>query len=307
MDCTAEDNLAYYDLSRLRSENDYTVESPLSTHKFVLSVCRAIKTQLWHVDHVAEDVVAAYYRGKHGDFAIGTTNSTLTVVDGSPVLYMNNGSPCPNAEGSKMLANTAIRFLCDSTLFGLVCLSIKSEARRNDSFIRSIRYLVSPLLSGRTVTLTAALSVAIAIFVYVVCITLYNRFFLGLRGWDQFPSLPFSPLRCVNYIHDKVTGRGDGFVGGPGLHFGNTNGGGRWDSGSQSNNGPRWRWGWWGRRSNSNGYGRIPEEEQGILGNERESLDDDDESTPRGIGGFENAWAGARSGDGMGSDGVIRL
>ncbi|KAG9020551.1 hypothetical protein FS842_007208, partial [Serendipita sp. 407] len=55
MDCTTEDNLAYYDLSRLKSEDDYTVSSPLSNHKFVLSVCRAVKSELWHVDPVAED------------------------------------------------------------------------------------------------------------------------------------------------------------------------------------------------------------------------------------------------------------
>ncbi len=75
---------------------------------------------LRNVLNVAEDRVAAFYRGKHGDMALGSTNSTLSVVDGNPVLYMNDGSPCPNAgDNNNMLANTAIRFLCDTTsLFG---------------------------------------------------------------------------------------------------------------------------------------------------------------------------------------------
>lgn len=116
---------------------DYVVKSPLSDHTFTLNICRAVKTQLWSVNlsfghicrlhlyydirnvlHLAEDQVSGFYRGQHGDFAIGSTNSTLKVVDGSPVLYMQNGSPCPNAGDSNMLANTAIRFICERSMFG---------------------------------------------------------------------------------------------------------------------------------------------------------------------------------------------
>jgi cation-dependent mannose-6-phosphate receptor len=64
-----------------------------------------------------EDAVGAFYRGKHGDFGMGTANSTLSVVDGNPVLYLTDGSPCPNAGNTKMLANTAIRFICEQTRF----------------------------------------------------------------------------------------------------------------------------------------------------------------------------------------------
>jgi hypothetical protein len=159
-------------------------------------------------------------------------------------------------------------------------------------------------------------SVLIAILVYLTCITLYNRFFLGLRGWDQFPSIPWlSPLRFFNWLHDKITGRGDGFVGGPGLRFGpsgsngSSNGASRW--GGNVRSGSKWSWRPWGRRPNTNGYGRIPEEEEGILEEEgRSSLDDEDAATPRGLndmGGFDNAWENARSGGGMSRDGVIRL
>jgi hypothetical protein len=165
-------------------------------------------------------------------------------------------------------------------------------------------------------------SLLIAFLVYVTCITTYNRFFLGLRGWDQFPSIPWlSPMRLFSYLYDKITGRGDGIVGGPGLGFNSSrngpaaSGSGRWGfrNGDGNTGASRWKWGRWGRRSNSNGYGRIPEEEEGILGDDRRSFDDEgDETTPRGANGngigFDNAWAGARSPDnGLGSDGIIRL
>jgi hypothetical protein len=131
----------------------------------------------------------------------------------------------------------------------------------------------------------------------------------------------FSPFRFFTYLHDKITGRGDGFVGGPGIGFGSSSNGttngnngssSRWGFGGSASGGrgtSRWRWGKWGRQSHSNGYGRIPEEEEGILDNDRGSFEDAEEDTPRvnGITSFDNAWAGARSGGGIDSDGVIRL
>jgi hypothetical protein len=128
-------------------------------------------------------------------------------------------------------------------------------------------------------------------------------------------------MRLLNYLYDKITGRGDGIVGGPGLGFNSSRNGpaasspGRWGfrNGNSNTGASKWKWGRWGRRSNSNEYGRIPEEEEGILGDDRRSFDDEgDEVTPRGVNGngigFDNAWAGARSaGNELGSDGIIRL
>lgn len=92
-----------------------------------------------------------------------------------------------------------------------------------------------------------------------------------------------------------------------------TTGSRRWGFGSNDSGASKWRWGKWGRRSNSNGYGRIPEEEEGILGDNGQSDDEEgDAHTPRPVNpngiGFDNAWAGARSSrDGMDREGVIRL
>jgi hypothetical protein len=134
---------------------------------------------------------------------------------------------------------------------------------------------------------------------------------------DQFPSIPWlSPIRLFNYIYDKITGRGDGFVGGPGAFDPNANGSAnafrrRFGLGS-SGNGSKWRWGNWGSNSNNrrNGYGRLPEEEEGILNEERNSFDDEGVSSPTPINGFSNEWAGVRGNNGggqMDSGGVIRL
>jgi len=317
MSCSTEDNLAYYSLEALQSDTDYVVKSPLSAHEFTLNICQPVRSQLWNVLHLAEDQVGGFYRGQHGDFAIGSTNSTLSAIDGNPVLYMNNGSPCPNAGDSNMLANTAVRFICDSSMFGAGEPQLIAQFPADDEHACSFYFewrTQHACPSGRKpagvlhLLILFASFLIIALFVYLLCVTLYNRFSLGLRGWDQFPSMPcFSPLRLFATLHDKITGRGDGFVGGPGVGFGSSSNGSssRWGGRGAS----RWRWGKWGRQSHSNGYGRIPEEEQGILDNDRGSFEDAEEDTPRvnGITSFDNAWAGARSGGGIDSDGVIRL
>lgn len=122
--------------------------------------------------------------------------------------------------------------------------------------------------------------------------TLYNRFYLGLRGLDQFPKIPCVSCNwavdLISWAHDKIIGRGDGFVGGP-------------------------RLGGWSSRAR-NGFQRVPEEEEGILRDGRFSLDDDDDEESyrrEGANGNGNAvnlpndWESIRNG--MGSDGVIRL
>lgn len=139
-----------------------------------------------------------------------------------------------------------------------------------------------------------------AFFVYIIAATLYNRFFLGLRGLDQFPSVPCLQCNylanCFSWVHDKITGRGDGFVGGPRL------------SG-------------WGNRARD-GFQRLPEEERMMGAEGRFSLDDeeDEEDARPGHNGYangngngvhlQNEWATTaftREHDGIGSDGVIRL
>ncbi|CAG7853859.1 SubName: Full=Uncharacterized protein {ECO:0000313/EMBL:CCA70137.1} [Serendipita indica DSM 11827] len=319
MDCVTEDNLAYFDLGDLKAQTDYVVESSLSANKFTLNVCQAVRTQLWNVDSVQEDQVAAYYRGKHGDFALGSiANSTLRVIDGDPVLYMGNGSPCPGLSDSKLRASAAVRFVCDSTLFNAGNPKLIAQFPGDDEHACAFSFeWKTPYAcpSGRKpagilhLLILFLTFVLIAVLVWLICLTLYNRFFLGLRGWDQFPSVPWlSPLRFFNWLHDKITGRGDGFVGGPGLRFGSSNGNTGWGSGgSTGRRFPKWRWGGWGRQSTRDGYGRLPEEEEGILDNDRASLDEGEEdATPRNMNGFDNAWANARSG-GMSNDGIIRL
>jgi hypothetical protein len=67
---------------------------------------------------------------------MGTVNSSFTVVDSNPVLHLTNGSPCPNAGDTKMLANTAIRFICDPTIFG----SGECTAQQGDKRILANRF-----------------------------------------------------------------------------------------------------------------------------------------------------------------------
>ena len=43
-------------------------------------------------------------------------NTTLTVVDGHPMMLLTGGSPCTN--GGELRASTAVRFICDTSVFG---------------------------------------------------------------------------------------------------------------------------------------------------------------------------------------------
>lgn len=62
------------------------------------------------------DTVGAVTRRERGDFSIGAFNTTVEVLHGHPLITMMDGSPCSKGEG--MSAMTAVRFICDTSVFG---------------------------------------------------------------------------------------------------------------------------------------------------------------------------------------------
>ncbi len=123
-------------------------------------------------------------------------------------------------------------------------------------------------------------SLAIAFFTWFGAHTLYNRYYLKLRGASQFPIPTFPSIRLPSFFQRSPNTQ-NGFGGG---------------SSSTTNSKPGW--GSWRRRSQrSSGYNAIRadevDEEEGFAA--RFSLDDEDEEgleDARALGNETNAWRG---------------
>jgi len=113
--CIVTTDNGHYDLTPLTASDDYTVEADGRT--YYLNVCRAVSGELWNPKGVDNpQTVGARYRGEHGDYSMGNYNTTLRFEHNNPLLIYENGSPC--AADMEVRTSTAIRFLCDNTVFG---------------------------------------------------------------------------------------------------------------------------------------------------------------------------------------------
>ncbi|CEL63645.1 Putative mannose 6-phosphate receptor-like protein C530,09c OS=Schizosaccharomyces pombe (strain 972 / ATCC 24843) GN=SPBC530.09c PE=3 SV=1 [Rhizoctonia solani AG-1 IB] len=236
--CTGEDDAGYYDLSPLRSNKDYKFTSETGRN-FSINVCQGVKSELWNPQHVdKKDTIGGFVRADHGDFSIGTYNTTLKVKNKHPVLIYEHGSTCASATNLK--ASTVIRFICDPAVFAVGSPVLVAQLPPEDDqacafFIEWRTHVACPTAksigASGFIAVFGAILIA-AVMSYFVGATLYNRYVLGYRGLDQLPTV--SPLNssaftdCFYFIKDNFGPRNDGFVssnprGGGG--FGNTNGG----------------------------------------------------------------------------------
>ncbi|KAL5640022.1 hypothetical protein ACGC1H_007355 [Rhizoctonia solani] len=236
--CTGEDEAGYYDLSALKSNKDYTFTSE-GGRKFSLNICQGVKSELWNPQHVDKtETIGGYVRAGHGDFSIGTYNTTIKVMNKHPVLIYEHGSTCASATSLK--ASTVIRFICDPAVFAVGSPVLVAQLPPEDDqacafFIEWRTHVACPTAkatgAGGFIAVFGAILLA-AIMTYLVGATLYNRYVLGYRGIDQLPTA--SPLTstaftdCFYFIKDNFGPRNDGFVStGPrrGGGFGNANSG----------------------------------------------------------------------------------
>lgn len=269
--CTGASDDKYFDLSGLTRKKDYVITSSSGT-KFTLNVCDAVRTELWNPRDVKAETVGGFFRGEHGDFSIGSYATNLTIVNDEPYIFMKDGSLCPGS--TKLRASTAIRFICDSSVFyegspKVVAQLPPGEDSSSCAFFIEWRTPVAcatKLTTGTAGILGVFFSLIFVIFlVYVVGVFIYNRWVLGLRGVDQFPTLSFMSISsitsCVHGCIETVQDRMDELRSRP-----------RYGGGGQ--------FGSWGRGRGSSGYGRLPrEEEQGIVG-PRFSVDDEEDDGP---------------------------
>ncbi|KLO16447.1 mannose 6-phosphate receptor domain-containing protein [Schizopora paradoxa] len=117
MDCKVESCMGNFDLSALRASTDYTFSH--SHQNFTLNLCRGVVSELWNSKIENTERVGAFVRGAHGDLSIGEVNTTFHIRDNHPVLYLLNGSPCPQSSSnsdSPTLSSTAISFICDKSI-----------------------------------------------------------------------------------------------------------------------------------------------------------------------------------------------
>ncbi|WVN85701.1 uncharacterized protein L203_100851 [Cryptococcus depauperatus CBS 7841] len=258
------DDGTHYDLSQLSStKHDYVAQ--VGETSYNLNVCRGVIGELYKVED--PDQVGGYIKKEGGDFSLGkaNTNLTLTPMTNEPMLIMADGSPCPlNPSAS---SSTAIRFICNPTVFGAGTPILVASLPPIDPcqfYFEWSTHVACPTnakaeLKQHHYYIAFGAILAIAILTWFGGLTLYNRFVLKRRGLSQFPV--------------------------PSFHFPSIS-----LKSSLSSESSKPRWGSWRRRSNQAGYNHIRaddnDEEDGFAG--RFSLEESDEDaedlTAAGVG-----------------------
>jgi len=197
--CTAQSDSLYFDLRPLQAKKDYEFQASTSDRKFYLNLCRNVVTELWNADR-QESTIGAFYRGDHGDISIGSVNTTVKVVNGEAVMYLEDGSSCPRT--SSMSAATAVRFVCDRGVSNegspqLVAQLPSDESSACAFFVEWRTHVACPTTvgtgAGRLIVIFTSI-VFVAFLAYIFAGTLYNRYVLGYRGWDQIPRISIFTL-----------------------------------------------------------------------------------------------------------------
>ncbi|KZV71029.1 mannose 6-phosphate receptor domain-containing protein [Peniophora sp. CONT] len=195
-ECTVHDGRKFYDLRPLlNNRKDYTFQSP-GGQEFHINVCKSVVYELWNAEVVNPDTVGAVTRRERGDFSIGAFNTTVEVLHGHPLITMMGGSPCSKGEG--MSAMTAVRFICDTSVFGAGSPELVAQLPYEDEhacafFLEWRTHHACPAArpGGFWSSLIAILGaiLMIALIGYIVGMTTYNRFVLKKRGFDQLPRI----------------------------------------------------------------------------------------------------------------------
>lgn len=147
------------------------------------------------------------------DFSIGRVNTTLQMRDGHPLLLLTGGSKCPG--GGDLRASTAIRFICDRSVFSAGTPQLIAELPPQDEtacafFIEWRTHVACPVAEpGSSLgIIVVIIMIVIGVFLlYLVFSVVYNRFALNRRGFSQLPQTPFSspssPVATfLDYFHD---------------------------------------------------------------------------------------------------------
>ncbi|KAF9447842.1 mannose 6-phosphate receptor domain-containing protein [Macrolepiota fuliginosa MF-IS2] len=217
--CTVHAEGKYYDLNNLKGRQDFELQTP-GGHKLAINVCQSVTTELYGLkDDTPPDEVAAFVRKDHGDFSIGKVNTALSVVDSKPRLVLSSGSHCkatPDGSTLDLKASTIIEFVCDTSIFGAGQPRLLGQLPPGDDeigcsyFIEWKTHFACPTNEDSGVwglLATIAVLTLILLMTYTVLGTLYNRYVLQLRGFDQIPqfsieSMKYHAREAMDWIKD---------------------------------------------------------------------------------------------------------
>ncbi|KAG0691954.1 mannose-6-phosphate receptor binding domain-containing protein [Suillus ampliporus] len=192
--CTLHHEGKYYDLNPLKASKDYDFKTS-GGYPFYLNVCRPVTTDPWSPGIPDNVDIAGLVRKGHHDFAIGLVNTTLEMRDMGLMLHLSDGSPCPGEDN--LYGSSSIRFLCDTSVYGAGKPMVISQFPEDDNL--ACQYTVEwrthfacptgerGIFSGIIVFLV--ITIMILLMLFIVFSTLYNRFVLRKRGFDQLARL----------------------------------------------------------------------------------------------------------------------
>ncbi|KAK7453301.1 hypothetical protein VKT23_011976 [Stygiomarasmius scandens] len=200
--CTVHDeNGKFYDLSRLSASKGYEFTSP-SGNKMFINVCKPVESELWVLN---DKDTASVIRKAHGDFSIGKANTTLVKKPNSVQLFMGEGSPCVDEEGKEQSyrASTVVSFICDTKVFEAGKPEVVAQQPQGDeeaclwNMEWKTHYACPTGERGGPWGFFTILVVffLILLALYTTLGTLYNRYVLHLRGFDQVPQFSLEGIR----------------------------------------------------------------------------------------------------------------
>ncbi|KAE9403670.1 hypothetical protein BT96DRAFT_990100 [Gymnopus androsaceus JB14] len=187
----------YYDLSPLAASKDYELATD-QNHTIVMNVCKGISHETWGLKVSNPELVGGFIRERPRYFQ-HWKNTTLTMHAGRPALVMENGSPCKAANGEDKGDNAVsiLSFICDSSVYGTGTPLLTGQWPPHDDELACV-FFIGMENSSKEVDLgdsSPSLQVTVLVLGYLICGTLYNRFVLQLRGFDQIPQFSIEGMK----------------------------------------------------------------------------------------------------------------
>ncbi|KAH0837758.1 Utp14 protein-domain-containing protein [Lanmaoa asiatica] len=214
--CTIHDSANnYYDLNPLKASKDYQSQTD-GRYTMYLNVCGGVHTDPWNTGLDENQVdIAGLVRRDRGDFAIGLVNTTLEMKDGGLMLRQSQGSLCTGMDNER--GSSTILFICDTSVYSSGSPVLLAQWPSEDDkachyeFEWRTHYACPTgehgFFGGLIVFLT--ISFMIILMAFIVISTVYNRFVLRLRGFDQLPKFTIAHAHeiwdvCLEFLRSLV-------------------------------------------------------------------------------------------------------